>query len=261
MAAATYPFIQARNYTPGRTDAIDVIVIHAMEAPDKPDTAENVARWFAGPSAPRASAHYCIDADSIVQCVRDGDVAWHAPGCNHDGLGFEHAGYSSQTPADWSDAYNTTMLERSASLAAEKCREYRIPAEWLSVADLQAGRRGLTSHNNVSLAFRRSDHTDPGPGFPVERYLALVGQRLGAAPPVEPLPAKPAPPTLARGDSGPQVKRLQGLLRARGLDPGPVDGIFGPLTEAAVRRFQRSRRLQVDGIAGPQTWQALKSGR
>ena len=71
---------------------IDLLVIHTMEAPEKPDTAENVAKWFAGSTAPQASAHYCIDADSIVQCVQDRDVAWHAPGANHNGLGFEHAG-------------------------------------------------------------------------------------------------------------------------------------------------------------------------
>ena len=100
-----YPFIQARNSTPANRTTIDLLVIHTMEAPEKPDTAENVARWFAGSTAPQASAHYCIDDDSIVQCVHDKDVAWHAPGANHNGLGFEHAGFAAQAPKDWQDAY------------------------------------------------------------------------------------------------------------------------------------------------------------
>ena len=58
--------------------AIDVLVIHTMESPEKPDTAESVANWFSGSTAPQASAHYCIDGNSIVQCVHDDDVAWHA---------------------------------------------------------------------------------------------------------------------------------------------------------------------------------------
>lgn len=151
-----------------------------MESPEKPETAEDVARWFAGPSAPEASAHYCIDANSTVQCVRDGDVAWHAPGANHNGLGFEHAGLTSQSAAAWDDAYSRRMLARSARLVAAKCRRYGIPAVWLDADDLRAGRRGITGHVQVSDAFGRSSHRDPGPGFPVEAYVARVRAHLGA---------------------------------------------------------------------------------
>jgi peptidoglycan hydrolase-like protein with peptidoglycan-binding domain len=42
----------------------------------------------------------------------------------------------------------------------------------------------------------------------------------------------------------------------------PADGVYGPQTRAAVRRFQRSHGLAVDGIAGPATLRALGlSGR
>ena len=47
----------------------------------------------------------------------------------------------------------------------------------------------------------------------------------------------------------PRVRALQRSLRARGQRPGPVDGLYGPLTEAAVERLQRDRGLAVDGIA------------
>jgi N-acetyl-anhydromuramyl-L-alanine amidase AmpD len=174
----TFPFIQARHLTPTNGRSIDLLVIHAMEAIEKPGTAEAVARWFAGPDAPQASAHYCLDNLETFQCVRDQDVAWHAPGANHNGLGFEHAGYSKQSAAEWDDPYSRALLWRSARLLADKCAEYDIPPVWLSPADLLAGKRGITSHWNVSLAFRRSDHTDPGPGFPAQRYVTWVRRVL-----------------------------------------------------------------------------------
>jgi len=64
-------------------------------------------------------------------------------------------------------------------------------------------------------------------------------------------------PTLARGSTGPYVRELQERLERLGFDPGPLDGIFGPRTEAAVTRFQRSRGLVPDGVVGPATWKAL----
>jgi N-acetyl-anhydromuramyl-L-alanine amidase AmpD len=256
-------FIQARNYTRGRSASIDLLVIHTMENAEKPDGAENVANWFAGSTPPEASAHYCVDADSVVQCVRDEDVAWHAPGANYDGLGFEHAGTARQTGRDWSDEYSKAMLEISAKLVAEKCAQYEIPPVWLYPADLQAGRRGITSHDNVSKAFGRSTHWDPGRGFNIQRYLRLVRRNLRAqgngGRPRRPL--KEDPPTIRNGDSGWRVKRAQRRLDFHGFDPGGIDGDFGPLTEEAVRAFQQDRDLDVDGVVGPLTWKALNHGK
>jgi peptidoglycan hydrolase-like protein with peptidoglycan-binding domain/DNA invertase Pin-like site-specific DNA recombinase len=53
------------------------------------------------------------------------------------------------------------------------------------------------------------------------------------------------------------VRALQRRLRTLGLRPGPVDGLFGPRTKAAVESLQRAAGLQVDGIAGPHTRSAL----
>lgn len=68
-----------------------------------------------------------------------------------------------------------------------------------------------------------------------------------------------AVPLLRDGSEGAAVERLQALLNAAD-DAGLVeDGIFGPLTDSAVRTFQGSRHLVVDGVVGPQTWTALLS--
>lgn len=62
---------------------------------------------------------------------------------------------------------------------------------------------------------------------------------------------------LGFGSSGPEVERLQQRLKAAGFFFGTVDGRYGTQTFAAVKRFQQSAGLVVDGIAGPRTLAAL----
>ena len=64
---------------------------------------------------------------------------------------------------------------------------------------------------------------------------------------------------LKSGSRGDDVTALQRLLKLRGADPGEIDGVFGPKTEAAVEAFQGKAGLDVDGIAGPKTMEALKA--
>lgn len=64
-------------------------------------------------------------------------------------------------------------------------------------------------------------------------------------------------PLLSQGSRGAYVTELQNLLRDRGFDPGPIDGIFGTRTRSAVIAFQRSNNLNPDGIVGVRTWTAL----
>ena len=60
------------------------------------------------------------------------------------------------------------------------------------------------------------------------------------------------------GSNGEPIAEVQCLVLFHGFDPGPIDGVFGPLTTDAVREFQRSVGLPADGLVGPMTWQALR---
>jgi N-acetyl-anhydromuramyl-L-alanine amidase AmpD len=252
----SYPFVPSPNVTRTNGRQIDLVVVHTMEMDEKGDTAESCARWFANPRA-QVSAHYCVDNNSIVQCVREQDVAWHAPGANHNGIGIEHAGRAAQTAGDWADSYSTAMLGLSAKLVGEIVSRYRIPIVWLQPSDLLAGRRGITSHLNVSKAFRRGNHWDPGKSFPIEKYLAAVHAATGRPQAVGHVQQEP--PTLRLRATGWQVKRLQTMLRQveELPPPAPIDGIFGDLTRSAVFAFQAAHGLAKDGVVGPVTWRAL----
>jgi N-acetyl-anhydromuramyl-L-alanine amidase AmpD len=176
-----YAFVESPNKTAATGRPIDVVVMHTMEIPERPDAAMICARWFASPVS-RVSAHYCVDARRVISCVRERDVAWHARGGNADSIGVELAGYARQTTADWNDAYSSAVLARAATVVADVCRRRRIPVRWLVAGDLVVGRRGITGHAEVSAAYGKSDHWDPGPGFPVESFVDRVrrGQQAGA---------------------------------------------------------------------------------
>lgn len=62
---------------------------------------------------------------------------------------------------------------------------------------------------------------------------------------------------IRRGERSAEVADVQARLRALGLEVDDENGAFGPSTEQAVRTFQQRRRILVDGIVGPNTWNEL----
>ncbi|TQM96534.1 L,D-transpeptidase-like protein [Ornithinimicrobium humiphilum] len=78
--------------------------------------------------------------------------------------------------------------------------------------------------------------------------------------PVEPEPEPQLPAAFQRGDSGEGVLALQQQLNAAGYWCGTPDGGFGHLTQQAVWAVQKAHGLWRDGVAGPQTQQALATG-
>ena len=84
------------------------------------------------------------------------------------------------------------------------------------------------------------------------RTRAVLGPRgrpsLGARP-------------MHQGQKGWDVAALQFLLHTRGFESGGFDGVFGPNTADAVRRFQNVVHVRVDGVAGPTTLNALRGNR
>ena len=279
-------FIAAKHHGVKRGNPT-LIVIHDMEAPEGATTAEAVARYFAN-GTKVASAHYCTDNDSTVQCVPDDVVAYAAPGANRVGLHFELAGYARQSREEWLDAYGKGLFEQVIAVMAPKMRQYNIPPIFLTAANMVAGNMtGVTTHAEVTRAFHLTTHTDPGPGFPVEFLIFCLATVLN--PPVAIPTPRPAPPVdqpPATTSMAEVLKALAFLIfcmkvevsqgkfykegdgKANGRDKGvrmiqaamakvgqwiAVDGEFGPATKAHVVFYQSHHALAADGIVGTAT--------
>jgi peptidoglycan hydrolase-like protein with peptidoglycan-binding domain len=97
---------------------------------------------------------------------------------------------------------------------------------------------------------------------------ALLEPELTPAPEPAPKP-KPKPSmddkikawdkanTLKLGSKGKTVEVLQRALAGKGYNVVVIDGDFGSVTDREVRKYQTDNKLFVDGICGPQTWEAL----
>jgi len=160
-----------------RQRTISQVIIHDTEGEYEPSII-----YLEKPST-AASAHYIFrSADGDVsQMVHEADIAWHSGDWDYNvrSIGIEHEGFAAH-PAWYTDA----MLHSSAKLTATLCQRYAIPID----------RQHIIGHSEVRNAdgtFGGVDHhTDPGPGWPWDRYIQLVQAAL-AAPAIPTAPGGP----------------------------------------------------------------------
>lgn len=254
------------------------IAIHTQEGGR---TAVDLAAFLDNPSS-QVSYHVVVDDHDILKVVAESDSPWAASNANgyafHICLAGSYAAWSAGKwlETDASDGKNEDQeLTNAAKVVAWWCRKYDIPAEWIGGNGIPWGRDGICGH--IDFGAWGGGHHDPGPNFPWAEFIRrvkafLAGDAPSTLPPVPPIGpggGTPVVPDTSKyftgllyiGSEGPQVTELQRRLKAAYKAYAgnlPVDGDFGPLTDAAVREFQRRSGLMVDGIVGPQTAAALK---
>ena len=254
-AQATSPYSQWGYW--GIPDALPqpprVITVHTAEnTPDLVGTdggAEAVARFFASTSR-RVSVHKVIDSDSIIDLLPDTHRAIHSRSAWKDSLSFEisyRAAWCGRNPA-----YEARLLTKAAEICRNWVSQHGITVRRIDLAEYQAGESGFIAHADLDPTRR----TDPGVRFPWNTFLTLIRDE--------------EEDMLHQGDRNQDVFVLQSLLtqyrgllaesdREKVLGPGPIDGIFGPRTEASVLAFQRYSGLEPSGVANAMTIGVLNS--
>ncbi|MFI9817566.1 N-acetylmuramoyl-L-alanine amidase [Saccharothrix variisporea] len=164
---------------------------------------------------PGASVHAASDAGGVVAPLVPYDrAAWTAGyTANAWGLHIELCAFAHMTRAQWlseSDIVlwipwigeNRTvrspmsMLRNSAAWVREVSNLYGIPARKIGAAELRDRVGGICGHADTSAAWGETDHTDPGPNFPWDVFIALVqGQED------DHMPEDPNNPYLRKSDS------------------------------------------------------------
>lgn len=175
-------FLPARSghWHSGRSRALDRIVIHTTEG-----SYDGAISWFRSANNPYStSAHYVIRSSDgeITQMVSEANTAYHARDWNSRSIGIEHEAISSN-PA-W---FTEEMYRSSARLVRDICDRWGIPMD----------RQHIVGHVEVP----GNDHSDPGPHWDWDYFMALVqgpvdgtGPAPVAPPPAEEPPAAEEPP-------------------------------------------------------------------
>lgn len=148
------------------------------------------------------------------------------------------------TPADGDYSAGMYQINYFGQLYGPRTARFGTPAQ------LIAG--GLTAQSRAAVEIGAGGFT-PWSTFTNGDYLPYLN---GYSPPAGAPAGGGVPPTLQEGSTGPFVVQLQNDLNKLGYALA-ADGVFGPVTRAAVVAFQVSARITVDGVVGPQTWQAL----
>ena len=186
------PFVRPRSWTGGRGGhAVQYIVVHHTAGSERPTSAEEGALYDQRRSD-GTSTHFFCDQDSTVQCVYTWDMAHSAfYWGNHLGIQYELCG-GMQTREQWLDAASDSTLWIAAKQMARDCAKYGLPVRKLTPSQLVSGERGLCGHGDVTLAYGRGDHTDPGPYFPWDVLLTRINRFLSPGQPEEDDEMKPA---------------------------------------------------------------------
>lgn len=163
-----------------------IIIIHTSEpgpyAPGKnPGTAIGLGRYLASPSV-QASYHLMVDPNGdVCRGLVDADRAWAAGGiANNEGYHICAVGWSAWSRAEWLSM--PKMLDSLAAEIARWCKIEGIPPNFVPAKDLPNDVWGITGHGDTAVAWRQTDHTDPGKNFPYDVLLDKVKILLGQKP-------------------------------------------------------------------------------
>lgn len=241
------------NYVNYGSRLVEYIVVHYTG--NNKDTAWANASYFHR-GLREASAHYFVDELEVYQSVEARDAAWHCgasnpwhPRCrNTNSIGIEMCTSGSYKVSAKTKANTVALVAAWCRLLGYGpgdvdtyvLRHYDVTGKWCPMQ--------MAGKNNLEW----------------QAFKAAVKAALGGGMTPAPKPTTNREeycevnvPILRQGSSNGYVRTLQILLNKYNNAHLTEDGIFGQGTYNAVRAYQRSRGLAVDGIVGAATWAYL----
>jgi peptidoglycan hydrolase-like protein with peptidoglycan-binding domain len=219
------------------------MVVHCTDTPGDSDELERTA--FNNHPEFRASAHAFIDSDSKTQCVPTNEKAWHGgPTANSLYLGVELC--MANNAVEFQEIWNRAVW---------------LFANWMkNVVHINTiTTDNLLSHAEVSERWGETDHMDPVSYFAkygktVDMFRAEVQAAMNGQT-YSPTPVNT--PSATNDDIN--LQRIMNRFKMKDGKGNTLeeDGIIGRCTKEAVKRFQSICALEVDGVAGPKTWEVI----
>lgn len=181
-----------------RTTPPSVIYIHTFEGQDLDAVA--MARYQLSPAA-GGSYHIVIDVDGVTARENDDEfISWSAGWtANRNGHHICLGGKAAFTREQW--LKRAKQLDKLVEVIASYCKKYGYPPVIRFAGDLLAGKWGISTHAAAAEAWKETDHTDPGVGFPLD----VIAARVEASSPraLPPAPATPPADPVAPGNKYP----------------------------------------------------------
>ncbi|HEY2303669.1 MAG TPA: N-acetylmuramoyl-L-alanine amidase [Acidimicrobiales bacterium] len=175
-------WIPSPNYSSRGGTAVRLIVLHTAEGAL---SYQSLGNFFANPSS-GVSSHVGIDdtPNTVGEYVARANKAWTQGNANPYSVAVELCAFAEWTPAEWDR--HPTMLANCAQWIAEEAAAFGIPLTRLTAAQAQGGAAGVCQH--VDLGASGGGHWDCGPGFPMDRVIAMAAGGVPPTPPSEPEP-------------------------------------------------------------------------
>ncbi|MET8648404.1 peptidoglycan DD-metalloendopeptidase family protein [Nocardia aurea] len=139
-------------------------------------TAESLARYLQNPSS-GVSYHYTGDdaSNTIVAVVDTDRASWSVLDANPYTINFCYAGSrADMSRQEWLDKFGRT-IDYAAFLFVQDAIKYNpLAPQVIDYADVRRGRSGATDHKGITVGLGIGDHTDVGPNYPWDVFMAAV---------------------------------------------------------------------------------------
>lgn len=165
-------------------------ILHTSEGGELTNSAEALSSFMTTPATATnvASYHAVFDTDRVLPAVPYDTVAYSAAGGNAQGVHGCFPGKAGQTRTQWLDTNSRAMIRQAAAWLCDVSVQLNIPLAIITPAQMVAKARGIGDHYTVTQAFRKTNHTDVGAGFPWDVLFADIDALTQLYPPVLPAP-------------------------------------------------------------------------